>query len=96
MQNVSLNAALERATTWSSYLDSMLSGAVTLTNAETDPARTHDCIRQAEYAVGQVAAALLEYVLTVEHLNKHPQPASNLPEVTDADFQQQELDRGEP
>lgn len=75
MQNVSLTAALERATTWSSYLDSMLSGAVTLTNAETDPARTLECMRQAAHAVAQVANACSEYLLTVEHMSKHPPTA---------------------
>lgn len=76
MQNVSLTAALERATTWSSYLDSMLSAAVTLTNAETDPQRTHECMQQAAHAAAQVANAVSEYVLTVEHLNKQPPTAS--------------------
>lgn len=77
MQNVSLAAALDRATTWSSYLDSMLSGAITLTNAEADAERTLECIRQASHAVAQVANALSEYVLTCEHLSKNPAPLGN-------------------
>lgn len=72
MNNISLMAALERATTWSSYLDSQLSGAITLTNAETDPERTRICIEQAAHAAAQVANALAEYVLTLEHLNRQP------------------------
>lgn len=72
MPNVSLTAALERATTWSSYLDSMLSGAITLENAEADPARTLQCMQQAAHAAAQVANAVSEYLLTVEHLAKQP------------------------
>jgi hypothetical protein len=72
MQNVSLTAALERATTWSSYLDSMLSGAITLTNAEADPARTQECMQQAAHAAAQVANAISEYLLTVEHMRNAP------------------------
>jgi len=65
-----LTAALDRATTWSSYLDSMLSGAVTLHNAETDPKRAYDCILQAAHAASLVAAALSEYAVTFEQLDE--------------------------
>jgi len=79
MNEESLLAALDRATTWSSYVDAQLSATLNLTNARIDPERARECARQALHGVTQLSAALTEYELTWEQLSK-PNTTNQEPE----------------